>query len=160
MLSELAVLLLHPGLRQLPQVPPSAPPVLPTLRVLHLGSNLISALPDGCFSACPALTELYLDNNTIRSLSDHTFSGLSSLEVGLLATKHLGPQRSSLIGSPHFQILDLSSNHIQLLPELLLHPLSSIETLYLEGNQVRGCWSGCLGCDRLLLERVCVVRSR
>lgn len=151
MLSELAALLPHPGLRQLPQVPPSGSPLLPTLSVLRLGSNLISALPDGCFSACPALIELYLDNNTIRSLSDHTFSGLGRLEVGLLATKHLGPQRSSLIGSPHFQILDLSSNHIQVLPELLLHPLLSIETLYLERNQVWGCPPGCFGCDRLLL---------
>lgn len=73
-------------------MPPSGSPLLPTLSVLRLGSNLISALPDGCFSACPALSQLYLDNNAIRSLSDHTFSGLSRLEVGLLATKGLGPR--------------------------------------------------------------------
>lgn len=61
---------------------PSGAPVLPTLRVLRLGSNLLSALPDGSFSACPALLELHLNNNAIRALGHHAFSGLGSLEVG------------------------------------------------------------------------------
>lgn len=148
----MVLLLPHPRLPQLPQVPPGASPVLPALSVLRLSSNRISALPDGCFSACPALSELYLDNNTIRSLSHHTFSGLSRLEVGLLATAHLPPRGCALIGSPNFQILELSSNHIQVLPQLLLHPLPAIEFLYLERNQV-GLLQAVSGCfDRLLLE--------
>lgn len=111
---------------------------LPTLSVLRLSSNLLSFLPGGGFAPCPALTELYLDNNTIHTLSEHTFAGLSSLKVGLLATNPFLSQRSSLIGSVNFQILDLSSNRIQVLPELLLHPLPAISTLYLENNKVWG----------------------
>lgn len=60
---------------------PSPAPILPSLSVLRLGSNLLTSLPDGSFSACPALSELYLDNNSLRSLRDRTFAGLSKLEV-------------------------------------------------------------------------------
>nr|XP_046237601.1 platelet glycoprotein Ib alpha chain [Scatophagus argus] len=98
---------------KVPEVTPSASPVLPSLSVLRLCSNRLTSLSDGAFSACPALTELYLDNNAIRSLSDHTFSGLSKLEI-----------------------LDLSSNHIKVLPGLMLHPLTAIETLFLENNKI------------------------
>ncbi|XP_076019315.1 uncharacterized protein gp1ba isoform X2 [Genypterus blacodes] len=97
----------------IPHVPPSAAPVLPSLRVLRLGSNRLTSLPDVSFSACPGLTELYLDNNAIDSLSDHTFSGLSQLKI-----------------------LDLSSNRIGVLPLCMLHPLPAIETLYLENNKI------------------------
>lgn len=69
---------------QIPQVTPSASPILPTLAVLWLGSNHLTSLPEGSFSACPHLTNLYLDNNAINSLSDHTFSGLSKLEVSTI----------------------------------------------------------------------------
>lgn len=72
---------------QIPVVTPSAVPVLPTLSVLRLGSNLLMSLSDGSFSACPALTELHLRNNRISSLSDDTFSGLSKLEVSMLASR-------------------------------------------------------------------------
>lgn len=70
---------------QVPEVPLTSSPALPTLRVLRLTSNLLTSLPDHSFSACPGLTELYLDGNNIGSLSDHTFSGLSKLEVSTLA---------------------------------------------------------------------------
>lgn len=99
---------------KIPQVTPSASPILPSLTVLRLGSNNLTSLPEGSFSACPHLTELYLENNAINSLNDHTFSGLSKLEI-----------------------LDLSSNHISVLPKLLLHPLPSIETLYIENNKIK-----------------------
>ncbi|XP_060922627.1 platelet glycoprotein Ib alpha chain [Limanda limanda] len=99
---------------QVPEVTPSAAPILPTLSVLRLGRNRLRSIPDGSFSACPALTELYLDNNNITTLSDHSFSGLSILEI-----------------------LELSSNHIKVLPELLLHPVPAIETLSLEINQIK-----------------------
>lgn len=66
---------------QIPEVTPSASPILPSLAVLWLGSNHLTSLPEGSFSACPHLTKLCLDNNAINSLSDHTFSGLSKLEV-------------------------------------------------------------------------------
>ncbi|GLD71243.1 platelet glycoprotein Ib alpha chain [Lates japonicus] len=98
---------------KVPEVPPSATPILPTLSVLRLGSNHLTSLSDGSFSACPALIELYLEKNSIDSLSDHTFSGLSKLEI-----------------------LDLSSNRIKVLPKLMLHPLPAIETLYLEDNKI------------------------
>lgn len=39
--------------------------------------------------------------------------------------------------SLNFQILELSWNRIQVLPELLLHPLPAIESLFLENNEVR-----------------------
>uniref|UniRef100_A0A3B4FM65 Uncharacterized protein n=1 Tax=Pundamilia nyererei TaxID=303518 RepID=A0A3B4FM65_9CICH len=68
---------------QVPEVIPTASPILPTLSVLRLGSNRLTSLPDGSFSACPGLTELYLENNAINSLSDHTFSGLTKLEVSM-----------------------------------------------------------------------------
>ncbi|XP_074555289.1 uncharacterized protein gp1ba [Halichoeres trimaculatus] len=99
---------------KIPELTPSTPPLLPTLSILHLGSNRLTSLPDHSFSACPSLTELYLDNNKIHSLSDQTFSGLSKLEI-----------------------LDLSSNHIKVLPQLMLHPLSAIETLYIEKNEIK-----------------------
>ncbi|TDG99360.1 hypothetical protein EPR50_G00193240 [Perca flavescens] len=99
---------------QVPDVPPSVAPVLPSLRVLRLGSNRLKSLPEGSFSACPALTELYLDNNGLHALSNHSFSGLSKLEI-----------------------LDLSNNHIAKLPELMLRPLLVFETLYLENNQIK-----------------------
>uniref|UniRef100_A0A8C9X7P8 Uncharacterized protein n=1 Tax=Sander lucioperca TaxID=283035 RepID=A0A8C9X7P8_SANLU len=70
---------------QVPEVPPSVAPVLPSLSVLRLGSNRLTSLPEGSFSACPALTKLYLDNNVLHSLNDHSFSGLSKLEVSMLA---------------------------------------------------------------------------
>ncbi|KAI3376421.1 hypothetical protein L3Q82_016442 [Scortum barcoo] len=98
---------------KVPEVTPSASPVLPTLSVLRLGTNRLTSLPDGSFSACPGLIELYLEKNAIDSLSDHTFSGLIKLEI-----------------------LELSSNRIKVLPELMLHPLPAIETLYLENNKV------------------------
>ncbi|CAB1423391.1 unnamed protein product [Pleuronectes platessa] len=99
---------------QVPEVTPSAAPILTTLSVLRLGRNRLRSIPDGSFSACPALTELHLDNNNIDTLSDHSFSGLSILEI-----------------------LELSSNHIKVLPELLLHPVPVIETLSLEINQIK-----------------------
>lgn len=77
----------RPWFPQVPQVTPSVAPVLPTLGVLRLGSNLLTSLPDRCFTACPGLIELYLNNNTIQTLRNHTFSGLHRLEVGRLATK-------------------------------------------------------------------------
>lgn len=147
-------------LPQVPQVPPAGPPLLPTLSVLRLGSNRISVLADGSFWACPALTQLYLDHNAIGALSQHTFSGLGRLEVGRLATGHPAPRRSALIGSPRLQILELSSNRIQVLPELLLRPLPAIELLFLEGNQVGfagRAGSGVLGGR---LQRLCALRSR
>ncbi|KAL4008456.1 hypothetical protein ACER0C_002308 [Sarotherodon galilaeus] len=98
---------------KVPEVTPTASPILPTLSVLRLGSNRLTSLPDGSFSACPGLTELYLENNAINSLSDHTFSGLTKLEI-----------------------LELSSNHIKVLPQSMLHPLPAIETLYLEKNKI------------------------
>ncbi|XP_030017524.1 platelet glycoprotein Ib alpha chain-like [Sphaeramia orbicularis] len=98
---------------KVPEVTPSAIPILPSLRVLRLGRNHLTTLSDGSFSACPALAELYLHDNAIRSLSDNSFSGLSKLEI-----------------------LDLSSNYILALPELMLHPLVTIETLYLESNKI------------------------
>ncbi|TWW52978.1 hypothetical protein D4764_0180720 [Takifugu flavidus] len=124
---------------QVPQVPPSAAPVLPTLGVLRLGSNLLTSLPDRCFSACPGLIELYLNNNSIQTLRDRTFSGLHRLEVGRLATKPEERESALLLGdsSLNFQILELSSNRIQVLPELLLHPLPAIESLYLENNKIQ-----------------------
>lgn len=67
-------------------MPPRAAPLLPTLGVLRLGSNLLTSVPDRCFSACPGLIELYLNNNTIHTLGAHAFSGLRKLEVGRLAT--------------------------------------------------------------------------
>ncbi|XP_050928627.1 platelet glycoprotein Ib alpha chain [Lates calcarifer] len=99
---------------KVPELTPSATPILPTLSVLRLGSNHLTSLSDSSFSACPALTELYLEKNRIDSLSDHTFSGLSKLEI-----------------------LDLSSNRIKVLPKLMLHPLPAIETLYLEDNKIK-----------------------
>nr|XP_019961525.1 PREDICTED: platelet glycoprotein Ib alpha chain-like [Paralichthys olivaceus] len=99
---------------QIPEVIPSAAPILPTLSVLRLGWNRLRSIPDGSFTACPALTELHLDNNIINALSNHSFSGLSKLEI-----------------------LELSSNHIKVLPELMLHPVPAIETLYLEFNQIK-----------------------
>ncbi|XP_026182134.1 platelet glycoprotein Ib alpha chain [Mastacembelus armatus] len=99
---------------KIPEVTPSAGPILPSLSVLRLGLNRLTSLSDGSFSACPDLTELYLDNNAINSLSDHTFSGLSKLEI-----------------------LDLSANRIKELPKLMLHPLRVIETLYLESNKIK-----------------------
>ncbi|KAF1381079.1 hypothetical protein PFLUV_G00170760 [Perca fluviatilis] len=99
---------------QVPEVPPSVAPVLPSLRVLRLGSNRLTSLPEGSFSACPALTELYLDNNGLHALSDHSFSGLSKLEI-----------------------LDLSNNRIAKLPELMLRPLLVFEILYLDNNQIK-----------------------
>ncbi|XP_034424740.1 platelet glycoprotein Ib alpha chain isoform X2 [Hippoglossus hippoglossus] len=99
---------------QVPEVTPSAAPILPTLSVLRLGWNHLGSIPDGSFTACPALTELYLDNNNIDALSNHSFSGLSKLEI-----------------------LELSSNHIKVLPELLLHPVPAIEILCLEINKIK-----------------------
>lgn len=147
---------------QVPQVPPSAAPVLPTLGVLRLGSNLLTSLPDRCFSACPGLIELYLNNNSIQTLRDRTFSGLHRLEVGRLATKPEERESALLLGdsSLNFQILELSSNRIQVLPELLLHPLPAIESLYLENNKVREEPLGRWGRGRLFPDRSCVVRSR
>ncbi|XP_078100762.1 uncharacterized protein gp1ba [Sander vitreus] len=99
---------------QVPKVPPSVAPVLPSLSVLRLGSNRLTSLPEGSFSACPALTALYLDNNGLHTLSNHSFSGLSKLEI-----------------------LDLSYNQITKLPELMLRPFPVFETLYLEYNQIK-----------------------
>ncbi|XP_069543779.1 platelet glycoprotein Ib alpha chain-like [Brachyistius frenatus] len=99
---------------KVPDVTPSAAPMLPSLSVLRLGSNRLTSLSGGSFSACPALTELYLDHNVIDSLSDRSFSGLGQLEI-----------------------LDLTANHIKVLPDLMLHPLPAIETLYLENNKIK-----------------------
>ncbi|XP_034020176.1 platelet glycoprotein Ib alpha chain [Thalassophryne amazonica] len=98
---------------QVPEVIPSAVPVLHSLNVLRLGRNRLTSLPNGSFTACPSLTKLYLDNNAIESLSDRTFATLSKLKI-----------------------LDLSSNRIRVLPPLLLHPLLVIETLYLDNNKI------------------------
>lgn len=60
--------------------------------------------------------------------------------------------------SLNFQILELSSNRIQVLPELLLHPLPAIESLYLENNEVREELLEAFG--TCFLKDPCVVRSR
>lgn len=89
-------------------------PMLKSLEVLNLGTNLLTSIHTGAFESFPFLLRLTLTHNQIDVIQDHAFSGLNAL-----------------------QMLDLSYNGIVAVSGASLKHLSRLIVLNLTHNFLR-----------------------
>ncbi|XP_061730981.1 amphoterin-induced protein 3 isoform X2 [Nerophis ophidion] len=127
------------------------------LRHLDLSSNKLQALEFHYFQDLPGLEELLLFNNQMLRVESGALAGLGSLRRVYLSHNQLTDFPFFSIQDhrhPHLAILDLSSNHLHMLP---LENISSLPSrlqqgLYLHSNQLV-CDCATYGMFRLWEER-------
>eukprot|EP01138_Halocafeteria_seosinensis_P009935 gb/GECG01010147.1/.p1 GENE.gb/GECG01010147.1/~~gb/GECG01010147.1/.p1 ORF type:complete len:812 (+),score=88.35 gb/GECG01010147.1/:1-2436(+) len=98
---------------------------------LDVSHNRVARVFPGSFEGMSNLTHLSLENNNIKTLSEATFSGVDTTSINLAANniKHV-----NWVNDANFQMMDLSNNNIESLPEGLSEERHS--KLILEGNPV------------------------
>ncbi|EGD77595.1 TKL protein kinase [Salpingoeca rosetta] len=134
---------------------------LSSLDLLQLFTNRITSLPGAVFNDLAALTELYIRDNALTALPDNLLAFntrlikfycnnnvLTTVPTSLLANNHELKEVSfannalrsinsvlTMASSSSLQLLDLSNNPIQELPNATLTP--ALETLRLQNHEIR-----------------------
>jgi Leucine-rich repeat (LRR) protein len=111
---------------QISHIAPSAFTFLRSLENLSLKHNLLTSVPANVFWPLKSLQELFLDGNQLIDIPDNTFSGLAAVGTLQLSANMLTRVPLSVGRLPSLQVLDLSDNVVEIVPQGSL-PLSLVD---------------------------------
>lgn len=103
------------------------------LQYLYLSGNEISEIPERHFNDLKNLRYLDLSNNQLMELSNDVFSFLMNLKTLNLSMNQLS-DINSIMPLPQINLLDVSSNRLQNLPENFARK-STLKTLSISNNR-------------------------
>lgn len=111
-------------------------PSLPKLQRLSIQSNRLTHWDDSLFSACPNLEELYLSHNRLEGPIPDGVGKLKKLKILDLGANAVDDMRA-VAQLPELEELWINDNKLASLEAVkALQSMSSLRTLYLEGNPI------------------------
>lgn len=129
-----------------------------SLGVLDLSHNKIEAISD--LEKNKTLRELYISHNNLRQISPSLTDHLHGLEVLLLASNNIEEVPDSPLGMAMLQILNLSDNHINAIPDQFLMGCPRLEALDLSNNGLVRLPSEDMVCELTRLAKLRLAKNK